>query len=199
MRVNKINKALILLATELEAKPWISTLGNPQTTIGPLQFYTGQTHDVLITGIGPLSSATSCGWATQFNHSRWFNLGVAGSLKNKLHYGDIIEVRTTTFDPLPFGLPQELATQDTNAKGRLVTVVQPIHDQAVRERLGLCHDVVDMEGFPIALAAHHMHCQLSIIKIVSDECNTHDQPLIRARIPGLMHQLWDYWSQHHAL
>ena len=137
---------------------------------------------VLITGIGKTAAAIAVAerlatWAAQgrdLTELLLLNVGTAGALHD--HYEGLHEVgavrnhdmnaevvRSLGYDPeehIEWGEGVHLASGDTF-----------VADPEVRDQLATWADLVDMEGYAIALAAQHFGCSLRMIKHVSDQAD----------------------------
>lgn len=137
---------------------------------------------VLITGIGKTAAAIGLTarlstWAAQgcsLADLELVNVGTAGALRT--HFEGIHEVgmvrnhdmnadiiRSLGYDPqeqIELGEGVHLASGDTF-----------VADPEVRDQLATWADLVDMEGYAIALAAQHFGCRLRMIKHVSDQAD----------------------------
>lgn len=190
-----MNKVLHILATELEAQPILAALeAKENMSAGLAKLYCGRQHDVLVSGMGPIPAAFAMGWAVRQPYTRWINLGVAGSLQQKFKTGTVLGIEKVFCDPPGFELPTLSNLESGHVRGRLITVPQPVHDEPTKIRLSQQADVVDMEGYALAWSAHMARIPIQICKIVSDECRSGDQHMIRQRIPELMRELWRVWS-----
>ena len=107
-----------------------------------------------------------------------WNLGIAGALKNDLPVGTIKQIEVVgkhiplpkTIDPVSRECAETVAPIfEVASKGvRLVSSDFPVHDLDHREELQKKWDLVDMEGYGVAYAAHYLGKKCLMWKVVSD-------------------------------
>jgi adenosylhomocysteine nucleosidase len=131
-----------------------------------------------------------------------WNLGFAGSLRGELPVTEIREIEKVgkylpleenELDPrshacVTFTLPH-FPLKPTGS--RLISSDFPIHDLTHRERLGKAWDLVDMEGYGVAFAAHALGKQCRIWKIISDFASPGGRELIRKHKGELSERIAD--------
>ncbi len=186
-----LSRPCLILATRLEARPLLK--GTNFTCLwreGPAVLLRGRKFDLLLTGVGPVAAAYACGRVAALDHRRWVNLGIAGALSQGVAVGDILRVGSARLHGLvlPFGDDGAIALARQGA--RLVTTPFAVHDPALRRRLAAHADIVDMEGYAIALAARRARRPLRMIKIASDLADGRDRASLRRRAAELMARLW---------
>lgn len=187
------SKTCLLLATKLEAKPILKSVefDSPQV-MGPLEIYSSSKLDVAIIGIGPIRASVSVGFLASKNYTCWINLGVAGALKDNYRFKDIVEVGTcySRDDVHPFDRScDEIGFQQKGSS--LITVGEAIHDDEQKQTLGKRADLVDMEGYAIALAAVKFSIDLKMLKVISDDASSDSSENVVKNIPECMQKLWN--------
>jgi len=194
-------KNCILIASKLEAKLILQTGGwsELESEFGVERFRRGRT-DLAIVGIGPIQAAYSMGYLSKFCYLNWFNLGVAGSLVNQFVLGDIVKVGhcLSREDHHPFCREFD-DIQIDDEKNRLLTVGTAVHDDEKRAEYSQYADLVDMEGYAIALAAKRTSVDLSIFKVISDDASDKSMASVVKNIPICMQKLWKYVESENVL
>lgn len=131
-----------------------------------------------------------------------WNLGLCGALRSGISIGSTIEIMKVgkyipfqTQDPLsltfiqkiypefhlsPISPPRSAEKSVLNGSGgKLITSDFPIHDLDQRKYLAEKWEVVDMEGYGIAFAAHYLGKKCRMWKIVSDFASPGGRELIQ--------------------
>ncbi|MCX6995402.1 MAG: hypothetical protein NTY13_06345 [Chlamydiae bacterium] len=162
--LEKKKEVLLTFATEKEAFPTIALLKAIQ--IEP-SFWNFSKGSLLITGIGSLQAALSIMPLCHLFEEIW-NIGIAGSLTGEEGLHIIGSIEKLTFMPeTTSSYSRNFFQQQPIFLGpgkKLVTSDFPIHDKNLKIR----GDLIDMEGYGIALACQKMQRKLKMWKIVSD-------------------------------
>lgn len=117
-----------------------------------------------------------------------WNLGMAGALHGTLPIGEMCEIGTVEkyvpagfLDPYSQECVQTIIPPLTlsQKKNRLISSDFPIHDSTHRSHLSTLGDLVDMEGYGVAYAAHHLGKKCRMWKIISDFASPGGRELIR--------------------
>ena len=186
-------KTCIVLATKLEAKPILQTCKLETSFVkGPLEVFHSDRFDLAIVGIGPVRSAISTGFLSSMDHEAWVNLGVAGSLNDDYSFKDVLEVGRcfSRDDKHPFDRScDEILLKEDGVS--LVTVGKAIHNDNDRLSLGKEADLVDMEGYSIAMSAKMFDKKLRMLKVVSDDASDQSVEQVVKNIPECMQKLWN--------
>lgn len=110
-----------------------------------------------------------------------WNLGMAGALHDHLPIGEKLVIETagkytpdSYIPPITFG---------KEGGGKLITSDFPVHDVNYRSILSQNGDVVDMEGYGVAYAAHYLGKKCRMWKIVSDFASPGGRELIQKNKP----------------
>lgn len=163
---------LLLFATLVEAQ---CTLEKTKAQFIEKDFYSFEEGYIVISGIGSYASQMAC---AKYAHkaSEIINLGFAASLKNASR-GQIVTCTVIgKYTPLSQNLDkksedfmkQALPKLHFSEEGlRLISSDFPIHSEKLRSEL-LDWDVLDMEGYGIAFAAHAFKKKCQFIKVISD-------------------------------
>lgn len=174
-------KRLILFAHPAEASPTIELLR--AEAISP-HLYQCDLGLIAISGMGCLSAAcTVTQYASQVDEV--WNLGICGSLTDRMgpesfHWigsaSKYIPNRTSRLDVHP-----------TLGEGgaRLLSSDTPIYDHSLRKELSQSFDLVDMEGYGVAMAAQRLGLPYKLGKIVSDTAEEGGWKELQQRLPKL--------------
>ena len=153
--------------------------------------------EVLITGVGKTLAAVAVTRAI-CDHPRRedlvvVNIGTAGALREEvtgLHEIGTVLNHDLSAEPIrQLGLdPRERLTLDERHTTRLASGDLFVTDPAVRDELAERADLVDMEGYAIALACSDLGVPVHLVKVVSDNADetAHDWS---AAVDGCARQL----------
>lgn len=149
---------LILFATAVEAK---ASLELSKSSYGK----------IIITGMGSLNA-----YHAILRHQRGvdgiINIGFAGAFDLSLPLGSLHEVSLVE--------KREFASHPLTSSGkRLLSSDRPLRSNAAREKYASRYDLVDMEGFGVALAAKRLQLPVTLIKCVTDHVS--DEPPVALR------------------
>ncbi|MEI6531741.1 MAG: hypothetical protein WCN87_02855 [Chlamydiota bacterium] len=181
----KTKEFLVTFATEKEAFSTLQLVKAVQESPSLWNFARGS---ILITGIGALQSALALMPYGLFFEEIW-NLGIAGSLTGEEGLHAIGSIEKLTFMPETTSHhSRNFFRQETLFLGpgkKLVTSDFPIHDK----NLKITADLVDMEGYGLALACQKMQKKLKMWKVVSDFASPDGEKEIREKIEALSWQI----------
>ena len=127
---------------------------------------------IVITGIGPFAAYTA---TLPFIHmaTHVYNLGIAGALHQEVEpwrCHTIKAVSKLSWHPKTPSFHDTIEL-DTNGS-RLCTLDFPLYDSPIKESLQGQFDLVDMEGYALAHLCQMHNKPLTLIKVVSDYCNS---------------------------
>lgn len=165
---------LVLFATFEEARFTLDALKAIPNNKNSYHFSQGK---IIITGIGSYAAQFACSQYVDINTDEIINLGFAGSLQTT-PIGEVICCTTIgKYTSCPETLDEtseqfrSLATpifSFPGNQGRLISSDFPIHSASIRSQLQKQWELIDMESYGIAFAAHHFQKKVTFIKIVSD-------------------------------
>ncbi|MEV6536648.1 MULTISPECIES: nucleosidase [Streptomyces] len=134
---------------------------------------------LLVTGMGKVNAAAALALALSRGErpGEIVNLGTAGALKEGL--SGLHEISRVVQHDLDTALLHKISGRVYGAPltvgaGRgptLATGDTFVTDSAVRERLALEADLVDMEGYAVATVAQHLDIPVRLVKFVSDSAD----------------------------
>lgn len=179
---------LFIFATHAEA---VSTLALLEGKMVHENLYACKEGWIAISGIGIHAAQQTVSRYASAVDEIW-NLGIAGSLHPSEMLGTLYPI--ATIDKYVPSLPEldslsqhfveaTLPRFFTHQLGlKLISSDFPIHSPDYRKQLALQADLVDMEGYGIAYAAHHLKKPFHIWKIVSDFASHQGRELIRSHL-----------------
>ncbi|MCP4696926.1 MAG: glycosyltransferase [Gammaproteobacteria bacterium] len=147
----------------------------------------------VITGVGLAASAQAAAWISEQIQPRFaVNIGMAGSPRGRAgnwitparvrcESGEEIELDTR----LPFPWPENL---ERSEGGELLSVAEPLTDS------GKACDIVDMEAFSQARVYAQAGICFSVLKYVSDTCDTDALLQFQQALPRMREQLQSVFS-----
>ncbi len=179
----------IIIATTMEAKPFIEGLGLSLIEKKPAPIYGAGPVVLAVSGIGKTCAAIAATDLIDRYHLRKIlNLGAAGSTGGKYRVGDILHVDAVYELDRPIndsGSPAEhrADTLEGFAVASLATQDRPVLTDEDRAAAGKYADLVDMEGAAVVQACRALDASVHLYKIVTDTpgCS------VRSIIKNIMH------------
>lgn len=131
-----------------------------------------------------------------------WNIGLAGCLKEGWSIGKLLSIESVgkyipieshSLDPGSHKLIGDIFTplELEGEEGRLISSDFPIYDPLHRKRLETHWDLVDMEGFGVAFAAHALGKKCRMWKIISDFASSNGRQLLRTHKAELSEKIAD--------
>lgn len=164
----------IIMATMIEAKPFIQGLALNQIATKPFAVFQNKNILLIISGVGKANAAKATADCCQkFNPVGMINLGAAGAtdfshgLGEIFHIKEIYEYDGSEFDSktLPFYKPHIMNRFKT---AQLVTSDKAVLDPAERKKISINAGLVDMEGASVIQACEMFDTKCILFKFVSD-------------------------------
>lgn len=162
--------------------------------------YTCEHGTIILSGMGIHYAQMAVAKYADLADEVW-NLGLAGSLRGEHPIGQLFEIMSIgKYVALDEDLDAsskaslKFATPDLrldNHGGRLISSDFPIHNSSHKQRLSAQWDLVDMEGYGIAFAAHSLGKKCRMWKILSDFAMPGGQELIRKHKAALSEKIAD--------
>ncbi|MBU2623808.1 MAG: hypothetical protein KKD92_15975 [Proteobacteria bacterium] len=164
----------LVMATLLEAKPFIGGLSLIRLDSKPFPVYRNKNHILIISGIGKANSAMACAYSCLiFAPFCIVNLGAAGatgtgySLGEPLHINKSFECDRPQFrSKSPHQHTPDVLEGFSYAK--IATLDRPVLDPAERQKLSRTADLIDMESASVIQACRKFKTKCYIFKFVSD-------------------------------
>ncbi|MCP4373200.1 MAG: 5'-methylthioadenosine/S-adenosylhomocysteine nucleosidase [Deltaproteobacteria bacterium] len=164
----------IVMATMLEAKPFIESIPLEQVEKKPFSLYKNKNMFLILSGIGKANAAMATAYACRkLKPGRIFNLGAAGATDFTCSLGEIFHVvKIFEFDRPEFksGKPHIHIPSIINGfkTANLATSDKAILDPEERKKISEIADLVDMEGASVVQACRIFQTECLMFKFVSD-------------------------------
>ncbi len=164
----------IVMATMLEAAPFISGLGLALEKREPFPVYTSGDMALVISGIGKVNAALAAAHLIQAKNIRTLhNAGAAGGLRDTIHARDIFHITEIIDWDRPKLINREIRRIIPDriegfTGASLATLDRPVISRGEREKVGQAAKLVDMEGAGFVQACRAYKVQGYLWKIVSD-------------------------------
>lgn len=163
----------IVMATLLEADPFIGGLSLRPCEKDPFPVYENERFRLIISGIGKANAAAASAYLLlKFEPVGIFNLGAAGStcMKSLGECYHIIKVIEPDRPNLKSGefhvhIPQIFEGFQT---ATLATQDKPVTDDLERREVSLYAQLLDMEGAAVVQTCERFHTECCLFKFVSD-------------------------------
>ena len=164
----------IVMATMLEAKPFVLGMSLTQSRKKPFAVFQNDNIFLIISGIGKANAAMATGYSCDKYHPAWVcNLGAAGAtdfshpLGEIFHINKIIEYdRHKLTTKRPYIHHPDILNGFHTAK--LSTSDMAVLDPDERKKISMNADLIDMEGASVAQACRKFNTKCFIFKFVSD-------------------------------
>jgi adenosylhomocysteine nucleosidase len=173
-RIEGHKPTAIIIATRLEAEPFIKGMDMKETEVRPFSVYMGEAAIIIISGIGKVNAAMATAYACmRFDPVRVLNLGAAGATSESERPGRIFNIEKTVEPDRPhlrtntpyIQYPDSLQGFD---RATLATQDRGIIDQETFLKIAAIADLVDMEGASVVQAAQRFGKGCILFKFVSD-------------------------------
>ena len=177
----------IVIATMMEAEPFIKGLRLKAAITKPFRIYRGDGQVLAVSGIGKVNAALATATLIlEHKAAPIYNVGAAGALSEALKFGDIRHISAVyEHDRMKFDVeaPYIIKTDvlDTHVTASLATGDIPIVTPEERRALAAFAELVDMEGAAVVRACRRYNINGYLFKAVSDTAETPEEELI----PGL--------------
>jgi adenosylhomocysteine nucleosidase len=181
----------IIMATLLEAEPFITALALEKQADEPCPVYRGENLSLVISGIGKANAALATTFAClTFRPGLICNLGAAGATGDSSALGKFYQIDKVVEPDRPnlrsnvphVHYPLTLPSFETTA---LATQDRPVIKPAERRKTALHADLCDMEGSAVIQTAAKFNIPCLLFKFVSDTPHPDEQDNIVERIKKL--------------
>ncbi|MDY6881468.1 MAG: hypothetical protein SV686_14605 [Thermodesulfobacteriota bacterium] len=176
----------LILATMLEAEPFIQGLSLEKSQNVPFPIYTNDSLRLIISGIGKVNAATACTYVVlRYHPGIIVNLGAAGATKDQCPLGESYHIKKVIEPDRPHlrtGRPYEHTptTLEGFQEVTLATQDKPVLDP--QERKTVHAELVDMEGASVVQVCRHFQTECYLFKFVSDTATHTESKHIRENI-----------------
>jgi nucleoside phosphorylase len=168
------NHTGIIIATRLEAEPFIRGLGLSSIEKKPFRVYGSESFTLAISDIGKSNAAmASAHLIGRYSPARIINPGAAGSAENNFKIGDILHIdKVYELDRPRLLSGKPVAHTPDTMKGFLLATLatqdRPVFDPAQRAAAAHYADLVDMEGAAVVQACRAYGSEAYLFKVVTD-------------------------------
>jgi adenosylhomocysteine nucleosidase len=179
------SKTGIIIATKIEANPFIEGLGLKTIEKKPFAIWGDGAFILVVSGIGKTNAAVATTHLIEACGARQIiNCGAAGAAGRGFKIGDILHINRVV-EPdrprIPFGGP--MSQKPNIIKGfptaSLATRDRPVINEADRLAASSCADLVDMEGAAVVQACRLLSRKVYLFKIVTDTAGHGTVDIIR--------------------
>jgi len=169
----------LLMATLLEAQPFVERLGLRVYERNPFEIYGNEKFMLIISGIGKANAAAASAYLLMRKpFSCVFNLGAAGALDDSHAMGTVCHI-SKIIEPdrpgLRSGIPHE--HQPDMLEGfpmaTLATQDKPVISAEERKQIALKATLADMEGASVVQTCRFFQTKCYVFKFVSDTPENH--------------------------
>lgn len=196
----------IVVASDLEATPFLTFLKWQEISIQPFAVYKGELGPLKIpavfikSGMGKVAAAVAAHLLIcQYGAAKIFNPGVCGALKDSIRFnpGSIFRINQAIEGDRQEGpflvSPESCASDffDMLPAANLVTCDKPVFKLQRKTELSALGDLIDMEGAAIARVANMYTCPCVLIKGVTDRAKEGDRRTLTQNIGMVSQKLAD--------
>lgn len=191
-------KTGIVMATMLEASPFIKGLSLEKTAVKPFPVFSSDSFELAISGIGKVYSAIAASiLIREYGLCQLINTGAAGGLRAGFKTGDILHIsQVADYDrPKLINKKIRLMTPDIlpgYKNASLATLDRPVITPEDREAVGQYADIIDMEGAGFLQSCRTLGSKAYLWKIVSDTAEHDNDSDIIANIKMIIDDLFNY-------
>jgi len=164
----------LVMATLLEAKPFIGGLSLIRLDPKPFPVYRNKNLILVISGIGKANSAMACAYSClRFGPFCIVNLGAAGATGKRHTLGEPFHIKKA----FEYDRPQFKSKSPNRhipdifggfSYAKIATLDRPVLDPAERQTLSKAADLIDMESASVIQACRKFKTKCYIFKFVSD-------------------------------
>jgi adenosylhomocysteine nucleosidase len=172
--VQRTHLAGIIMATDLEAGPFITAFKMQEIEDRPFMVYGCDEIILIISGIGKANASMATAYICSKFDPEWvLNLGAAGATQASRELGDIYHIEKVIEPDRPHpgsGTPY-VQTPDVLPgfqKAILATQDKAVDDIETFQRIAPLADLVDMEGASVVQASRRFEKRCLLFKFVSD-------------------------------
>lgn len=195
-------KTGIVMATMLEASPFIKGLALEKTAVKPFPVYSSDSFELIISGIGKVYSALAASiLIREYGSHRLINTGAAGGLRTGFKTGDILHISQVADYDRPKLINKEIRLMKPDIfpgfkNASLATLDRPVITPEDRETVGQYADIIDMEGAGFLQSCRAFGAEAYLWKMVSDTAEHDKDADIIANIKKLIDDLFNYMMDH---
>jgi adenosylhomocysteine nucleosidase len=190
----------IIMATMLEAKPFVQGMSLKQIRKAPFYLFRNQQIFLLVSGIGKANAAMATAYCClKFKTACVFNLGAAGAARTGFDLGEIFHIRKIVEPDRPDLKTGTPCVHDPDLLEGFKTVKLATSDHAVldpkkRQAIARNADLLDMEGASVVQTCRKFESKCFLFKFVSDTPeHTRDQDIVD-HIRRYRHRFYEFFA-----
>ena len=175
----------IIMATMLEAKPFVLEMSLRQTQKIPFRLFVNDGILLIISGIGKANAAMATAYVClKFKPACICNLGAAGATHSGNHLGEIFHIQKIVETDRPdLGTGKPCVHQPDLLTGFNIAILatsdRAVLDSKERKAISMDADLIDMEGASVVQASRTFKKNCYLFKFVSDTPeHTRDQDIV---------------------
>ena len=175
----------IVMATMLEAKPFVLGMPLHQTRKSPFRLFQSDGMLLIISGIGKANAAMATAYGClKFNPACIFNLGAAGATHSGYDLGEIFHIQKIVEPDRPDLKTGKPCVHKPDLLAGFKTTILATSDRAVldpkeRKTISENADLIDMEGASVVQTCRTFQKKCYLFKFVSDTPDhTLDQDIV---------------------
>lgn len=175
----------IIMATMLEAKPFVLGMSLRQTQKIPFRLFQNDGILLIISGIGKANAAMATAYGClKFKPACICNLGAAGATHSGYHLGEIFHIQKIVETDRPDLETGKPCVHQPDLLTGFNTAILATSDRAVlypeeRKAISIDADLIDMEGASVVQACRTFKENCYLFKFVSDTPDhTRDQDIV---------------------
>lgn len=181
--INK--KTGIVMATMLEASPFIKGLALKKIADKPFPVYSSDNLLLIVSGIGKVYAALAASMLIrEYGVETILNIGAAGGLRLGFQTGEILHITEVIDYDRPMLINKDIRILKPDIlpgfkNASLATLDRPVITPEDRELVGRFADIIDMEGAGIIQACRKLGAEAYFWKMISDTAeHTKDADII---------------------
>ncbi len=192
----------ILMATLLEAQPFVQGFGMSLVEKKPFKIYEGENLHLIISGIGKSNAAMAVAYLIcKYEIETIYNLGAAGTVRSDMILGDIFHIDKVLELDRPKLMTKGIRELKPHVLKDFATAVLATRDTPVieagdRQETARHADLVDMEGAAVVQACRLFGVTCCLFKIVSDTPEHGKDMDIIFNIRRVRKLLFDFYRKH---
>lgn len=197
--MNKDKNIGLIMATYIEAKPFVEKIQWIGSAQNPFPVYYGANLVLVISGMGKTNAAAACSWlCATLEPACIVNLGAAGANRAGMTLGSFYHIsQAFEIDRLHFKTGQPFSHRPDIIEGfdqaRLASRDEPVTDPEERLKVSYIAELSDMEGAAIVQTAKKYQAKNFLFKFISDTPSHTTGNEIAAHIRQLRENAFDFF------
>lgn len=194
-------KTGIVIATMLEAAPFIKGLSLEKIQVKPFPVYSSGNIELIISGIGKVYAALAASvLIREYGSLTLINTGAAGGLRAGFNTGDILHIPEVIDYDRPKLINKEIRVMKADVipghkHASLATLDRPVITPEDRETVGKHADIIDMEGAGFLQSCRTFGAEAYLWKMISDTAEHDKDADIISNIKMMINTLFDYMME----